>query len=156
MAAFMGMAIAQQQALTKVVGGMREGTPNKGISEPTKFTGNDDEWEEWCKLLRPYFKLKGWLPTFDHPIGPGTGTPDNPTPSFDFDINAKMHSKLQLQHLCHGGPAATHVAKAAKFDGHGAGVHLRGRHDGFTKQKLKQHEKLLRDSPHSSKRHNSL
>jgi hypothetical protein len=141
MAAFMDMVIAQQQALTKVVGRIREGTSNKGISGPTKPTGNDDKWKEWRKLLRSYFKLKGWLLTFDHPIGPGT--PDNPTPSFDFDINTKMHSKLQ--HLCHGGPAATHVAKAAEFDGHGAGVHLRGRHGGFTKQKLKQYEKLLRD-----------
>ena len=47
MAAFMGMVIAQQQALTKVVGRMREGTSNMDISEPTKFTGNDDKWEEW-------------------------------------------------------------------------------------------------------------
>jgi hypothetical protein len=46
MAAFMGMVIAQQQAPTKVVGRMREGTSNKDISEPTKFTGNDNKWEE--------------------------------------------------------------------------------------------------------------
>ena len=146
MAAFMGVMIAQQQALTKVVGDMSKGKSNKDISEPTKFNGNDDKWEEWYKLLRSYFKLKGWLPTFDHPIGPGT--PDLPTPNFDFDINTKIHSKLQ--HLCHGGRAATYVAKAAEFDGHGAGVHLRGRYDGFTKQKLKQHEKFVRELKHAN------
>ena len=125
---------------------MSKGKSTKDISEPTKFTGNDDKWEELYKLLRSYFKLKGWLETFDHPIGPGT--PDNPTPDFDFDITTKIHSKLQ--HLCHGGRAATHVAKAAEFDGHGAGVHLRGRCGGFTKQKLKQCEKLARDLKHAN------
>jgi hypothetical protein len=68
MVAFTGVMIAQQQALTKVVGDMSKGKSNKDISEPTKFNGNDDKWEEWQKLLRSYFKLKGWLPTSDHPI----------------------------------------------------------------------------------------
>ena len=43
MAAFMGVMIAQQQALTKVVGDMSKGKSNKDISEPTKFNGNDDK-----------------------------------------------------------------------------------------------------------------
>ena len=43
MAAFMGVMIAQQQALTKVVGDMSKGKSNKDIFEPTKFNGNDDK-----------------------------------------------------------------------------------------------------------------
>jgi len=146
MAAFVGVMAAQQATLTTLVGKMGTTSSSKDISEPPKYTGHDDNWEGWYKLLRSYFKQKGWLTTFEHPDGPGT--PELPTADFDFAINTKIHSKLQ--HLCYGGTAATYIAKAAEFDGHGAGVHLRGRYDGFTKQKLKQYVKLIGDLKHTN------
>ena len=41
------------------------------IAMPPKFKGEDTKWESWYKQLRAYLQAKGWLSTFDHPIGGG-------------------------------------------------------------------------------------
>jgi hypothetical protein len=42
------------------------------ITELPKFRGTDIQWPKWYQLLWAYLQAKGWLITFDHPIGPGT------------------------------------------------------------------------------------
>ena len=78
------------QALVKM---MEATIKNTNAKETTtdlpKFTGKDAQWERWYELLRSYFQAKGWLETFDHPLGPGT--PDNLTPGFDNSINEKIY-----------------------------------------------------------------
>ena len=55
------------------------------ITDLPKFQGLDTQWPKWYQLLRAYLQAKGWLTTFDHPIGPGTALA--PTPGFDMDKN---------------------------------------------------------------------
>jgi hypothetical protein len=64
-----------------MVTNMKSSSSSKDISEPPKFSGNDGDWEGWYKLLKSYFKMKGWLEAFLHPIGPGNK--DFPNPDFD-------------------------------------------------------------------------
>ena len=52
---------------------MRE-TNTTDTTEPTKFSGEDHHWDEWNFQLRSYLAAKGWLATYDHPTGPGTGS----------------------------------------------------------------------------------
>ena len=67
------------QALVKMMDTTIKNTNSKETTtDLPKFTGKDTQWERWYELLRSYFQAKGWLETFDHPIGPGT--PDNVTP----------------------------------------------------------------------------
>ena len=110
------------------------------------FAGKDAQWERWYELLRSYFQAKGWLETFDHPIGPGT--PDNLTLDFDNSINEKIYQKIQSK--CYEGTAATYVRMAAEFDGHGVGIRLRTRYHGYTTQKLESYKKLIKDLRHTS------
>ncbi len=81
----------------------------------------DTQWPKWHQLLRAYLQAKGWLTTFDHPIGPGTAL--NPTPGFDTDINEEIYKKLHSK--CWDGTAITYIRMAAEFDGHGAGKALK-------------------------------
>jgi hypothetical protein len=39
-------------------------------TELPKFQGGDSQWPKWYQLLRAYLQARGWLSTFDHPIGP--------------------------------------------------------------------------------------
>jgi hypothetical protein len=57
------------------------------ITDLPKFQGLDTQWPKWYQLLRAYLQAKGWLTTFDHPIGPGTALA--PTPGFDMDKTGK-------------------------------------------------------------------
>jgi hypothetical protein len=41
------------------------------LNEPIKFTGQDQQWDEFYYQLRSYLAAKNWLNTFDHPHGPG-------------------------------------------------------------------------------------
>ena len=111
-----------------------------------KFSGQDSQWERWHELLRSYLQARGWLTTFDHPIGPGT--PDNLTPGFDNEINEKIYQKIQNK--CYEGTASTYVRMAAEFDGHGVGLRLRTRYHGYSTQKLESYKKLAKELRHTA------
>ena len=96
------------------------------ITEPAKFSGQDQHWDEFYSQLRSYFAAKDWLSTFDHPTGPGTA-------DFNMAINLKIYNKLTM--LCHKGTAITYIRMAAEFDGWGAGKSLLARYHGFSKQR---------------------
>jgi hypothetical protein len=126
------------QALVKMMDATMKNTNSKETTtDLPKFTGKDAQWERWYELLRSYFQAKGWLETFDHPIGPGT--PDNLTPGFDNSINEKIYQKIQSK--CYEGTAGTYVRMAAEFDGHGVGTKLRTRYHGYSTQKLESYKK---------------
>ena len=97
------------------------------IAIPPKFRGDDTKWESWYKQLRAYLQAKGWLKTFDHPIGAGAK-------DFDIEINSSIYNLLM--NLCNNGKASTYLEGAAEFDGRGAGLAFVARYDGFSKQKL--------------------
>ena len=97
------------------------------IAVPPKFKGEDTKWESWYKQLRAYLQAKGWLSTFDHPIGAGAT-------DFDTEINSSIYNLLM--NLCNNGKASTYLESAAEFDGRGGGLALIARYDGFSKQKL--------------------
>ena len=80
-------------------------------TDPEKFNGSDERWDEFYAQLRTYLSAKNWLATFEHPTGPGA-------PGFDNEVNKKIYNKLLM--LCKQGHAVTYVKKAAEFDGHGA------------------------------------
>ncbi len=96
------------------------------LNELIKFTGQDQQWDEFYYQLRSYLAAKNWLSTFDHPHGPGHA-------GFDNDINLKIFNKLTS--LCHKGTAITYIRMAAEFDGWGAGRQLLARYHGFSKQR---------------------
>jgi hypothetical protein len=56
------------------------------LNEPIKFTGQDQQWDEFYYQLRSYLAAKNWLNTFDHPHGPGHA-------GFDNDVNLKIYNK---------------------------------------------------------------
>ncbi len=87
------------------------------ISSPPKFKGDDKKWESWYKQLnlRAYLQAKGWLKTFDHPIGAGAT-------DFDSEINSSIYNLLM--NLCNNGKANTYLESATEFDGRGAGLLL--------------------------------
>ena len=119
-----------EEALTGLVMNLvasLKATTKVDIASPPKFKGDDTKWESWYKQLRAYLQAKGWLKTFDHPIGPGAI-------DFDAEINSSIYSLLM--NLCNNGKASTYLEGAAKFDGRGAGLALLARYDGFSKQKL--------------------
>jgi hypothetical protein len=98
------------------------------IASPPKFKGDDTKWENWYKQLRAYLQAKGWLKTFDHPVGAGAT-------DFDAEINSSIYNLLM--NLCNkNGKASAYLEGAAEFDGRGAGLALLARYDGFSKQKL--------------------
>ena len=103
-------------------------TNTSDLTEPSKFSGADHQWDEWHYQLRSYLEAKGWLQTYDHPTGPGTL-------GFDTEINKKLYNKLTM--LCAKGTAITYLRKAAEFDGWGAGKQLKLRYHGFSKQRGK-------------------
>jgi hypothetical protein len=108
---------------------------------PTKFNGDDNNWEAWSKQWRAYLQAKEWLTTAEHPEGPGaTG--------FDYKVNAKIYSCLIS--LCQKGKAITYVKQAAEFDGYGANKQLLIRYDGFSKQKLQSLKKCVELMKHIS------
>jgi hypothetical protein len=102
-------------------------TSKADIACPPKFKGDDSKWENWYKQLRAYLQAKGWLKTFDHPVGAGAT-------DFDTEINSSIYNLLM--NLCNNGKASTYLEGAAEFDGRGAGLALIARYDGFSKQKL--------------------
>jgi hypothetical protein len=93
------------------------------ITDLPKFQGLDTQWPKWYQLLRAYLQAKGWLTTFDHPIGPCTAIA--PTQGFDMDKNREIYQKLHSK--CWDGTAITYIRMAAEFDGHGAGKALKDR-----------------------------
>jgi hypothetical protein len=103
-------------------------TNTSDLTEPSKFSSADHNWDEWHYQLRSYLEAKGWPQTYDHPTGPGT-------PGFDTEINKKLYNKLTM--LCAKGTAITYLRKAAEFDGWGAGKQLKLRYHGFSKQRGK-------------------
>jgi hypothetical protein len=117
------------EMLVKMMAATVKSTNDKDTTtDLPKFSGQDAQWERWHELLRSYFQARGWLTTFDHPIGPGT--PDNLTPGFDNEINEKIYQKIQSK--CYEGTASTYVRMAAEFDGHGVGLRLRARYHGYS------------------------
>jgi hypothetical protein len=111
-------------------------------TELPKFQGSDSQWPKWYQLLRAYLQARGWLATFDHPIGPSTN--GRPTPDFDTDINSLIYQKLQAK--CFEGTASTYVRMAAEFDGHGAGSHLKKRYNNSSPQQLESYILLPKDT----------
>ena len=115
-------------------------------TELPKFQGSDSQWPKWYQLLRAYLQARGWLATFDHPIGPSTN--GRPTPDFDTDINSLIYQKLQAK--CFEGTASTYVRMAAEFDGHGAGSHLKKRYNNSSPQQLESYILLAKGHRHTS------
>jgi hypothetical protein len=116
-------------------------TNKADVNMPTKFNGDDNNWEAWSKQWRTYLQAKEWLATAEHPKGPGaTG--------FDYKINAKIYNCLI--NLCQKGKAITYVEQAAEFDGYGANKQLLIRYDGFSKQKLQSLKKCVEMMKHIS------
>ena len=135
------------QALVKMMDtNIKSSNSKETTTDLPKFNGKDSQWERWYELLRSYLQAKGWLETFDHPIGPGT--PDNVTPGFDNSINEKIYQKIQSK--CYEGTASTYVRMAAEFDGHGVGTRLRTRYHGYSTQKLDSYKKLVKELRHTS------
>jgi hypothetical protein len=107
------------------------------ITEPAKFNGQDQHWNEFYSQLRSYFAAKDWLSTFDHPAGPGA-------PDFNMaTINLKIYNKLTM--LCHKGTA---IRMAAEFDGWGAGKSLLDRYRGFSKQRQRTLRHTIKNLRH--------
>ncbi len=115
-------------------------------TELPKFQGGDSQWPKWYQLLRAYLQARGWLSTFDHPVGPSTN--GRPTPDFDTDINSLIYQKLQAK--CFEGTASTYVRMAAEFDGHGAGAHLKKRYNNSSPQQLESYILLAKGHRHIS------
>jgi hypothetical protein len=115
-------------------------------TELPKFQGGDSQWPKRYQPLRAYLQARGWLPTFDHPIGPSTN--GRPTPDFDTDINSLIYQKLQA--TCFEGTASTYVRMEAEFDGHGAGTHLKKRHNNSSPQQLESYILLAKGHRHTS------
>jgi hypothetical protein len=116
-------------------------TAKTDVPYPPKFNGNDSMWEKWLTQWRAYLKVKDWLSTHDHPIGPGA-------PDFDVGINDKIYNALT--HLCGRGKASAYLENAGEFDDHGAGKQLMLRYDGFSKQKHSSLRKCLESIKHIS------
>ena len=116
------------------------------VTELPKFQGADTQWPKWYQLLRAYLQAKGWLTTFDHPLGPGTVA--YPTPGFDIEINEEIYQKLQSK--CCDGTAITYIRMAAEFDGHGAGKQLKERYNKRSPQLLESYKKLAKEIRHVS------
>ena len=58
-------------------------TNKADVNMPTKFNGDDNNWEAWSKQWRAYLQAKEWLATAEHPEGPGaTGSIIKSTPRF--------------------------------------------------------------------------
>jgi hypothetical protein len=74
------------------MGSILKYSKKEDTTELPKFQGGDSQWPKWYQLLRAYLQARGWLPTFDHPIGPSTN--DRPTHDFDTDINSLIYQKL--------------------------------------------------------------
>jgi hypothetical protein len=129
------------QALTKVLKDNNQHLQSSDVTDPTKFTGLDTQWDDWYLQLRTFFEAKGWLPTFDHATGPGT-------PGFDNEINNKIYNKLLA--LCRKGTAATYVTKAAASNGWEAGKYLKERYEGFSKQREKSLKSLIETIRHTN------
>ena len=121
-------------------------TQTDSVTELPKFQGADTQWPKWYQLLRAYLQAKGWLITFDHPVGPGTA--DEPTPGFDIEINEEIYQKLQSK--CWDGTAITYIRMAAEFDGHGAGKQLKERYNKRSPQLLENYKKLAKELRHVS------
>ena len=135
------------QALLSLMSAQIKSTNSKETTtDLPKFSGKDAQWERWYELLRSYLQAKGWLDTFDHPIGPGT--PGNLTEGFDYGINEKIYQKIQSK--CYEGTASTYVRMAAEFDGHDVGQKLRTRYHGYSQQKLESYKKLIKELRHTS------
>ena len=73
------------------MGSILKYSKKEDTTELPKFQGGDSQWPKWYQLLRAYLQARGWLPTFDHPIGPSTH--GRPTPDFDTDINSLIYQK---------------------------------------------------------------
>ena len=87
------------QFMTQLAKAMKD-TNTSDLTEPSKFSGADHNWDEWHYQLRSYLEAKGWLQTYDHPTGPGT-------PGFDTETNKKLYNKLTM--LCAKGTAITYL-----------------------------------------------
>ena len=132
--------------LMSSMGSILKHSKKEDTTELPKFQGSDSQWPKWYQLLRAYLQARGWLTTFDHPIGPSTN--GNPTLDFDTDINSLIYQKLQAK--CFEGTASIYVRMAAEFDGHGAGVHLKKRYNNSSPQQLESYILLAKGHRHTS------
>jgi hypothetical protein len=132
--------------LLSSVGNILKHSKKEDTTELPKFLGGDSQWPKWYQLLRAYLQARGWLTTFDHPLGPGTL--HCPTKDFDTDINSLIYQKLQAK--CFEGTASTYVRMAAEFDGHGAGAHLKKRYNNSSPQQLESYILLAKNHRHTS------
>ena len=119
-------------------------TTKSSISEPAKWNGKDAGYGKWWKSFRAYAKDKKWLPTLEDPLGPGT--PSNPNPNFDHDINTAIYNKLQ--HLTGDGKASTWISRAPEFNGWAAAQELVTRYGGHTRQQVSTLKNTLRTMKH--------
>ena len=127
------------KSLTKVLRDNNQHLQSSDVTEPTKFSGLDTQWDDFYLQLRTYLEAKGWLETFDHKTGPGT-------PGFNTEINNKIYNKLLA--LCRKGTAGTYVTKAASSNGWEAGRYLVERYEGFSKQRAHSLQNLIENIRH--------
>ena len=132
--------------LMSSMGNILKYSKKEDTTELPKFQGGDSQWPKWYQLLRAYLQARGWLTTFDHPIGPSTN--GILTHDFDTDINSLIYQKLQAK--CFEGTASTYVRMAAEFDGHGAGAHLKKRYNNSSPQQLESYILLAKGHRHTS------
>jgi hypothetical protein len=141
------MAVTMQAFLANMSSVLKNNNKSRdSVTELPKFQGADTQWPKWYQLLRAYLQAKGWLTTFDHPLGPGTAA--SPTPGFDIEINEEIYQKLQYKYW--DGTAITYIRMTAKFDGHGAGKQLKERYNKRSPQFLESYKKLAKEIRHVS------
>ena len=124
----------------RIHGGALPAKANEAKEMPLKaklrrFPGQG-QWHSWKTSLLAYLRVQGWLPTAEHPVGPGT--PEAPTPNFDAEINAKIF--YVLNETCHN-TAAHQTITRKDVPAHSGWYALRAlytRFDSFTDMEKKQ------------------
>jgi len=100
------MALTMQTFLANMGSLLKNNNKNRdSVTELPRFQGMDTQWPKWHQLLRAYLQAKGWLTTFDHPIGPGTALSpfSHGRDSRQKETHSKCRqngSRLRKQHLC--------------------------------------------------------
>ncbi len=140
------MALTMQTFLANMGSLLKNNNKNcDSVTELPRFQGMDTQWPKWHQLLRAYLQAKGWLTTFDHPIGIGTAL--NPTPRFGTDINEEIYQKLHSK--CWDGTASPTSEWLPNSMAMVLG-RLKERYNKQSPQQLESYKKLAKSHRHIS------